>query len=354
MGTPLAPMEARYDAFIRDTLAFASERAAALPAAVPYRFGPLRLELQVEGARLARRLTMAIRHAVCEAGPGDAVRVIALDGAVCGRKPPQWDLPTYERRHLERLHVSADGNRLLHHNPDTTNWTVFDRERKLAVTWTASADRLPDWEDSFPLRTILHWMSVGQPCCLAHAAVVERSGRAVLLTGRGGSGKSTTTVAALFSGMRTCGDDFVMVDLTKSGAVAHSLYDTVKLDGASLRRFAELQPNVANPKRAAEHKARVHLSDLMPDRLLESTPLHAIVQPVISDDVLPSLRKVDPGVVLRALAPTTLFLLRGEETILAGKLARLVRALPTWQLRLTRDPRASAAYLGDRMGDWPW
>jgi hypothetical protein len=354
MGALLVPMEARYDAFIRDTLAFARERAAALPAAVPYRFGPLRVDLQVEGAQLARRLTMAIRHAEYEASAADAVRVIALDGSVCGRKPPQWNLPTYERRHLERLHVSPDRNRLLHHNPDTTNWTVFDRERKLALTWTASADLLPDWEDSFPLRTILHWMSVGQSCCLAHAAVVEKTGRAVLLTGRGGSGKSTTTVAALFCGMRTCGDDFVMVDLAESGAIAHSLYDTVKLDDAALRRFAELQPNVANPVRAADQKARVHLSDLMPDRLLESAPLSAIVQPVITDDALPSLRKVAPGVVLRALAPTTLFLLRGEETILADKLARLVRTLPTWQLRLTPDPQASAAYLGNWLEDWRW
>lgn len=354
MDTPPASLEARYDAFIRDTLAFAHGRAAALPAGVQYRFGPLRVELQVEGAHLARRLTTAIRHAECKAGGADAVKIIALDGTACGRKPPPWDLPTYERRHLERLHVSSDGARLLHHNPDTTNWTVFDRERRLAVTWTASADRLPDWEDSFPLRTILHWMSVGRPCCLAHAAVVEKTGRAVLLTGRGGSGKSTTTVAALFSGMRTCGDDFVMVELAESGAIAHCLYDTLKLDQASLQRFGELQANVANPERAADQKARVHLSDLMPDRLLQSAPLHAIVQPTITDDPLPSLRKVDPGVVLRALAPTTLFLLRGEEGILAGKLASLVRALPTWQLRLSRNPRASAAYLGDRLGGWPW
>lgn len=350
MTTPLAPMEARYDAFIRDTLAFARARAAALPAALPYRFGPLRIELQVEGDHLARRLSMAIRHAKDAAGPAVAARVIALDGAVCGRTPPQWDLPTYERRHLERLHVSSDGKRLLHHNPDTTNWTVLDREQNLAVTWTASADLLPDWEDSFPLRTILHWLSAGQSCCLAHAAVVEKAGRGVLLTGRGGSGKSTTTVAALFEGLRTCGDDFVMVDLAGSGPAAHCLYDTIKLDESALARFEALRPRVANPERADDQKARVHLSDVMPDQLIGSVPLVGVVQPVITDDAQPSLRKVDPGVVLRALAPTTLFLLRGEESILADKLARLVRVLPTWQLRLTRDPRASAAYLGDWLG----
>lgn len=345
-----AAMAVRYDAFIRDTLGFALERAVTLPAAVPYRFGPLRVDLQVEGDRLARRLNMAIRHAISVADQVDSTRVIALDGSACGRKPPEWGLPTYERRHLERLHVSPDGNRLLHHNPDTTNWTVFDRERNLAVIWTASADLLPDWEDSFPLRTILHWLSSGHDCCLAHAAVVERDGSAVLLTGRGGSGKSTTTVAALFEGLRTCGDDFVMVDLAEPGPTAYCLYDTIKLDESTLARFEKLRPCVANPERADDQKARVHLTDIMPDRLASSAALLGVVQPVITDDARPSLQPVSPGVVLRALAPTTLFLLRGEETVLADKLARLVRELPTWQLRLTRDPRASAAYLGEWLG----
>ena len=354
MSIPQSSFEDRYDAFIDSVLNFAQERARHLATRTHYQFGPLGIELQVEGEHLAHRLTMAIRHArdVPWESAGDTVKVIAIDGEVAGNRPPAWNLPTSDRRHLERLHISADGQRLLHHNPDTTNWTVFDREKKLAVTWTASADRLPDWEDSFPLRTILHWMSAAHSCCLAHAAVVERDGNAVLLTGRGGSGKSTTTVAALYSGMRTCGDDFVMVDPVQRSA--HTLYDTLKLDETSLDWFGDLKPRVANPSRAADQKARVHLTDVMPDRLLKATPLRAVLQPVITDDPRPSLHRVDPGVVLRALAPTTLFLLRGEERILADKLGALVRGLPTWQLRLTRRPMESAAYLGEQLGAWPW
>lgn len=354
MPTPQSSYEDRYDAFIDDVLSFARERAGHATTHAQYRFGPLAIDLQVEGEHLARRLTMAIRHARVDSREdgGDTVKVIAIDGEVAGRIPPAWNLPTSDRRHLERLHIGADGQRLLHHNPDTTNWTVLDRRQRLAVTWTASADRLPDWEDSFPLRTILHWMSSAHSCCLAHAAVVERDGHAVLLTGRGGSGKSTTTVAALYSGMRTCGDDFVMVDpVLKS---AHTLYDTLKLDETSLDWFGDLKPRVANPSRAADQKARVHLTDVMPDRLLQATPLRAVIQPVITDDASPSLRRVDRGVVLRALAPTTLFLLRGEESLLADKLGALVRGLPTWQLRLTRRPLESAAWLGGQLGTWPW
>lgn len=351
--SPLAAMEARYDAFMRDTLDYALARAEVLPAPTAYRFGPLHLDLQVEGELLARRLGMAIRHAACENHSPDAVRVVALDGVACGRTTPQWDLPTYDQRHLERLHVSSDGTRLLHHNPDTANWTIYDRDRKLAVTWSADASQLPDWEDSFPLRTILHWMSGEQACCLAHAAVVESGGRAVLLTGRGGSGKSTTTVAALFAGLRTCGDDFVMIDFAEPGDEACCLYDTVKLDDPALARFPQLQARVANPDRAEDQKARVHLSDAMPESLIRSAPLLAVVQPVITQDAEPSMQAVSPGQVLRALAPTTLFLLRGEETVLADKLARLVRRLPTWQLRLTQDPLASAAYLGEWLRSQP-
>ncbi len=348
--------EARYDAFIEEVLTFARERAVHTADPRYFKFGPLSLKLQVEGALMEKRLTTAIRHAEMAENeiPEPPVRVIAIDGTVAGRMPPEWKLPTSDRRHLERLHISPDNRRLLHHNPDTTNWTIFDRDQGLAVSWTAAAERLPDWEDSFPLRTILHWMSADHSCCLAHAAVVEKDGNAVLLTGRGGSGKSTTTVAALFSGMRTCGDDFVMVDMGDGRPSASSLYDTVKLDEKGLEFISQLKPHIANPARDADQKARVHLSDVMPGSLIRSTRLSAVVQPVITNDEQPSLQQVSPGVVLRALAPTTMFLLRGEEKLLSQKLAGLVRSLPTWQLRLTQDPQESAAWLGRQLGAWGW
>jgi hypothetical protein len=348
--------EARYDVFMEELFRFAESRLVRLPDPEYYRFGPLLLSLQVEGELMGRRLGMAIRHAKTAPPPffGQMVRVVVIDGEVSGCLPPEWNLPTSERRHLERLHISSDGRRLLHHNPDTTNWTLLDRDRKLALSWSSSAKNLPDWEDSFPLRSILHWMSADSPCCLAHAAVVEKNGVGVLLTGRGGSGKSTTTVAALFEGLRTCGDDFVMVDQGGNQPCAHALYDTVKLDEPALERMSQLKPHVANPVRDADQKARVHLTDTMPQSLIASTPLAAVVQPVITQDQQPSLQPVSAGLVLRALAPTTMFLLRGEERILADKLAALVRILPTWQLRLTQDPRASAAWLGDQLGVWKW
>jgi hypothetical protein len=348
--------ESRYDVFMDELFRFAETRSARLPDPQYYRFGPLILGLQVEGELMRHRLGMAIRHAKTSPppSPGEVVRVVAIDGEVAGKIPPEWDLPTSERRHLERLHISSDGRRLLHHNPDTTNWTLFDRDRKFALSWSSSAKNLPDWEDSFPLRSILHWMSTEHACCLAHAAVVEKDGVGVLLTGRGGSGKSTTTVAALFEGLRTCGDDFVMVDQGGDQPWAHALYDTVKLDEPALERMAQLKPHVANPVRDADQKARVHLTDTMPQSLIESTPLVAVVQPVITQDQQPSLQQASAGVVLRALAPTTMFLLRGEERVLADKLTALVRRLPTWQLRLTQDPRASAAWLGEQLGEWEW
>lgn len=341
------PLEDLYDDFISDTFLFALEQSNSLTTSTSYRFGELVLHLQVVGDRLRNRLSRSIQHAVADCHLELGITVIALDGNQCGRHPPIWNLPTYDQRHLERLHISSDGNRFLHHNPDTTNWTIFDRDKRLAVTWTADAGLLPDWEDSFPLRSIIHWASGTRSCCLAHAAVIETGGRSVLLTGRGGSGKSTTTTAAILTGHRTCGDDFVMIETKNSPPTAHCLYDTIKLDDFSLSLFPELRGDIANPERAADQKARIHLHYTKPDSLISATPLVAIVLPIITHDEFPSMRPVNPGVVLRALAPTTLFLLRGEESSLAAKLTSLVRALPGWQLRLTQDPIASAKYLGE-------
>ena len=224
---------------------------------------------------------------------------------------------------------------------DTRTWHVFDRARRSAAIWTEDASRLPDWEQSFPLRTLLNWLLAPSAASLAHAAVVCEGERGVLLAGAGGSGKSTTTVACLEIGLTTCGDDFVAVT---GGAEprAHALFDTIKLDEPSLARFPHLAAHVANPDSAAGAKARIHLSDLSPPRLRSSCSLAAIVVPRVAPGGPTRIEPLPKTAALRALVPSTVFLTRGAEIETAAKLGALVRRLPTYALRIGGAPAEAA------------
>lgn len=169
-----------------------------------------------------------------------------------------------------------------------------------------------------------------------------RGERGLLLAGAGGSGKSTTTAACLESGLETCGDDFVAV--TPGAAPrAHALFDTLKLDAASLARFPRLAAQVAqvaNPELGT--KARIHLSELSPSRLRASCSLEAIVVPRLAPGESTRSAPLPKSAALRALAPSTLFLTRGAESETAAKLAALVRRLPTHELRIGGAPAEAA------------
>ncbi|HEY8155182.1 MAG TPA: hypothetical protein VII72_13735 [Myxococcota bacterium] len=303
--------------------------------------------LRVAGGDFEAHLTRALRHAGAPPGGAavPALRVFALDGrAAAGRLPPVWPFSYADQRHLERLHVSADRRVYVRLDEDTRTWQVFDRARRRAAIWTEDASRLPDWEQSFPLRTLLNWLLAPSPASLAHAAVVCDGERGLLLAGPGGSGKSTTTVACLEIGMQTCGDDFVAVT---GGAAprAHALFDTVKLDERSLALFPHLAPHAVGPGPARGSKARIHLSELCPARLRPSCSLAAIVVPRVAPGEPTRVAPLAKTAALRALVPSTVFLTRGAELETAAKLGALVRTLPTWDLCIGGAPDEAARAL---------
>ena len=300
--------------------------------------------LRAVGSGFEEHLTRALRHARVdhEAAQTPELRVFAVDARAAGGKPPPaWPLPYANPRHLERLHVTRDRRVYLRLDEDTRTWHVFDRAQRRAAIWTEDASRLPDWEQSFPLRTHLNWLLAPSAASLAHAAVVCEGERGLLLAGAGGSGKSTTTVACLEIGLETCGDDFVAVT---GGAAprAHALFDTIKLDEPSLARFPFLSGHVANSDSVAGTKARIHLLELRPTWLRSSCSLAAIVVPRVAPGELTRITPLSKTAALRALVPSTVFLTRGAEIETSAKLGALVRRLPTHELCIGGAPAEAA------------
>ena len=84
----------------------------------------------------------------------------------------------------------------------------------------------------------------------------------VLIAGKSGSGKSTTTLACLTSGLLYAGDDYVLADVAAEPYV-HSLYSTAKLVPDNCDRFPQLRPLVSNPDKLDEQKALIYLREAL-------------------------------------------------------------------------------------------
>ena len=302
--------------------------------------GPLAFSLRTVGAAYRTRLTTALAFARDDMAP-ERLRIVALDGAAGAGEPPAWDLPVTEPSHLERLHERP--GLVGRYDPDTRTWRVLSRARDLALTWTADAAALPEWEDSCPLRDILHWHSCGADWLLLHAACVGAEGAGALLTGAGGSGKSTTTAACVLAGMATTGDDFVLVH-PQPPPRAHALFDTIKLDEVSLAALPSWRRAVANPARPGDQKARLHLGHARPDALArDGLALRAVLLPHVAGAARTRIAPASRAEALRALAPSTMFLLRGGAAAGMAKIGALLRALPAFRVALGTDPLEAAA-----------
>jgi hypothetical protein len=159
---------------------------------------------------------------------------------------------------------------------------VMDHARSTGIFWVPAAEALPYWAHAAPLRTLFHWWMERNGCQLLHAAAVGTADRAVLLTGKGGIGKSTAALSCLQSGLYYLADDYLVVRLEPEPRVC-SLYCTAKLNPDQVAEFPALSELVRNAERLDREKAVLYLYPQFESRIVAEMPLKAIVVPQLAD-----------------------------------------------------------------------
>jgi len=217
----------------------------------------------------------------------------------------------------------------------------YSPETKTGYFWTHDASRVPDWSLGAPFRTILHWFFTEQNVHLIHGAVVGHDDTSVLLTARSGSGKSTTSLACLLSGMEYLADDYVAIttSTTNKSPIAHSLYQTAKMTREGTKIFPELENIIWHKKYGEGEKAVVFLSEHFPNQVKNFSPLSAIFIPRIiggETTIIPA-SKIE---AMLAIAPTTLLQLPLAETNKVGAFRDILEEIPCYFINLGSDIRA--------------
>ncbi len=182
---------------------------------------------------------------------------------------------------------------------------VMDRESRQAVFCVPTVKHLPAWVLSSPLRGILHWWMEMNGRQLVHAAAVGCGGRGVLIPGRSGSGKSSTSVACLLAGMEFIADDYLAVALDPEPRV-YRLYTTAKLDPHTLSLFPDLAKRCRAVPQPGFGKMVLFLEDGFREQLRESLLLKLALRPWISRVPETTLGPAEPHEIERALAWETL------------------------------------------------
>ena len=310
------------------------QQAVCRPVVCKYLIGECPVHLYFANQILVSIITPAIKHLATQLNESESpLRICIWDSVSTGMPVPvlPWKLDHRARRH--RISSGNDSRYHMTFDAGTGVINLLDKQQRLALCWMHDARQLPAYEISAPLLKILHGWMPSRGRQVVHAAAVGTPTGGVLLAGRGGAGKSTTALACLDSELLYVSDDYCLLAL-KPAPYAYSLYNSGKLDAASLQRLPHLASYVRHDVSANNEKAVLFLHEHCPKKVITGFPLRAILLPCISNQAKTSLRRASPAEGLRALAPSTLFQLTGTETNSLRNMAELMRLIPCYYLEL--------------------
>ncbi|MFO1055440.1 MAG: hypothetical protein U1E53_00565 [Dongiaceae bacterium] len=322
------------DYILRLDDAFAAAAGAA-PRTEHYRLSGLAVEVRYAGTTLHGQLHPALAHAAAPRCTKADLVIQAWSGEGAGAPPaPGWPRTAYDAYGLAR---DPDGTALVHIEAKERVISSFDAGRRLACFHLPAATP-PVWMRAAPFLQILVWALAGRGSQPLHAAAVGTARGGILLAGPGGAGKSTTALAGLLAGMEFVGDDFIAAACEPEPAAA-CLYATAKVTEQSLALLPGLDAGRVEAA-SADPKRLVRI-----DRVAERLPLRAMALPRRGEGRGGAVQPVLPAVAARALALTSVILLRGRPAPALDMAARLARALPCYALELGPDMAAVAGTL---------
>ncbi len=334
-----------------DFFALATENFATAQAATEridrfFTIGGCTVCLSFAGPALVDRMTPAFEHLATEpvADPDLTVGLWDSLSTATTMPPPPWTTHDYVGRGEIRGFNDERMRTAFHLGANALS--MLDLAQDRALYWVSDASQVPYYEGGAPLRFILNWWMPSRGLQFVHSGAVGQVNGGILLAGKGGSGKSTTTLACLEQGFLYAGDDYVLVR-TGPEPWVFSLYNTAKLEADHIRKLPFLLPAISNSHRLETEKALVFVHSHFPGQTTSGFPLQAILVPQITGSPTTRLRPASPATGLRALATSTIFQLPGAGQKELDALSQFVGGLPTYVLELGTDIAAIPQVLAD-------
>lgn len=296
-----------------------------------FKIGPYRAKFLFACESLASALTAPFQH--LEIDPLESVDLMIgfWDSQASGipLQPPRWsDLQG------SRLTLHGQGH-FIQYDFVSEILHAYRSKDRCAVYWMKDAKHGYYSELVCPVRAVFHWMGQESSLQLIHGGAIGDKDGAVILVGKGGSGKSSSCTAALQSELFFLGDDYCLVD-TGAPAKVYGLYASTKLNPDMLAMFPHLGDFRITTERS-DDKPSFLIYRPYKERLVPERPLKAILMPSVSGRKETRILPASSIHALQALAPSTLFQSTGLGDASFKKMAKLSRALPCFRLEVGTD-----------------
>lgn len=332
-------------AFFDDVHA-AFERAAGAGTSVfTCRLGGETVRLEIAGAFLDAPITAPLAHQRVADGEAAGLTTRLFDVASSGvpLPPRPWQWPDNPAR--GDIFGFGDERIAVSYNHFGHILSLLDRARGIGLWVTTDAAASVGYFEATPLLDVLHWWLQPRGLLAVHSAAVGLESGGILLAGKGGSGKSTTTLACLASSLSIAGDDYCLLSTRGDGQV-WSLYNSARMERENFARLPHLRPLVSRPAALESgDKPMILLHGHHPEKLIRGFPLRAVVLPQIAAAARSSLAPASQARALRELAVSTINQRAGAGRAEFDALVRVAKTVPCYSLALGTDMRQLADLL---------
>ncbi len=301
-----------------------------------YQLADFTLCLTFAGGALIDFLTPALQHLEIARSEKADLTICIWDGT--SSQTPPIEIPWPSHSYALRGQVIGYNNERIYtvFDEQMQILQVFDKERHLALYWIKNRGAVPWWIGTSPLLFILNWWMRTRRYQLTHAAAVGYPEGGVLLAGKSGSGKSTTSLACMKAGMQYVSEDYCLLGDFPEMRV-HSLYNSAKVAIQTLHLFPELQKQVETAERLEGDKFFFFHHKFQPEKILASCPLKALLTLKIEKTEESWLEAISPHEAIASLSVTTLWQLSHSGPAVFQHLKRVAEGLPCYRLHLGSD-----------------
>lgn len=298
-----------------------------------YNIGPFRIRVCFANRHHSLAFSPALEHVrINDQGSAD-LTVCVWDSVSTGTRIPFPDIDECLRSAPHEIVYRHDGHIRSAFQMGFNTFSLLDSESRKGLFWIRDISDTPFYERCSPFKMIINWWMMDQGLQAVHSAAVGNESGGVLITGKGGSGKSTTALCAMLAGMTYLGDDFCLLS-RKPYPYVYSLYSSAKLEENNLHRLPALSPYVEHAQFLESRKSMCFLYPAYRDRLKKGFPLRAILVATVSGEEHTRVVPLHPARTLRAVAPSTVLQLPGNGVEAFRFLAELVKEVPNYLLLL--------------------
>lgn len=278
------------------------------------------------------------RTAVPVAAPAMSVALWEPRPDIAAIEPLPWPAEAY--RACGEIAGYSDGRYYIRLDVPMDALTVLDVETGRAAYLNRNPRALPTYEWAGPLRWLIQRLAVEHDMVFAHAAAVARPGRAAVIAGARGAGKSTTTLACYAAGFDYLGDDRCLLSGSPRPRV-FSVYSTAKVFAGDANQFAiaDLGRVAIQPQRDDDGKILIPLDRIARERVVGAADIGCILIPKRDGSARSGFRRAEPAEAVRLLVAEIV----GQSPVTAARslalATRICRDLPIFVLDAGTDLR---------------